>query len=151
MNVKKIKATVTEVANAFNLPQPEGTIAVWLVLDGKEYELKSFSTEFTQTTDHKGQPQAEVKGGLLYLSFYQLPDDNLNRWMLRTGTAGRKSGEIHFRKQTSNMPLRISFVDAECISYQKKLGSNNTGFDMKIVISPKEILLNGVLHSNRWM
>jgi hypothetical protein len=150
MNTKNIKSAAEKAVSTFNLPQPESVITAWLVLDGKEYELKSFSTEFAQSTDYKGQPQAEVKGGLLHLSFFQLPDENINRWMLRTGTSGSKSGEIQFRKKTSNMPLRINFVDARCINYQKKLGSSRTGFDVKIVISPKEITFNEILHSNRW-
>lgn len=104
----------------FNLPQPEGEITSWMVLDGKEYELRAFVTEFGQATDHKGQPQHEVKGGLLHISLHQVPDDVINHWMIRPTV--KKSGEIQFRLSSASTPLCIAFKDAQCVSYEKEMG-----------------------------
>jgi hypothetical protein len=143
-NIKdKAKNTLDKI---FNLPQPEGETTAWMVLDGKDYELRAFVTEFGQACDHKGQPQHEVKGGLLHISLYQIPDDVINRWMLRPSV--RKSGEIQFRLPSSSMPLRIVFTDAQCVSYEKEIGYKDIGFEAKLILSPKEISLNGTSQSN---
>lgn len=134
------------IGTIFNLPQPEGEITSWLIVDGKEYELRSFATEFGQASDHKGQPQHEVKGGLLHISLYEIPDDNINQWMLRSTMI--KSGEIQFRRPSASMPLRIMFKDAQCVSYEKEMGYADIGFEVKLILSPKEISLNDVAQSN---
>ena len=144
-----MKNIVSSASNLLNLPQPEGEVTAYLVLEGKEYELRSFFTEFGQPSDYKGQPQGEIKGGLIHFSLYQLPGDNFNRWMFSPSM--RKSGEIQFRKKGSSMPLRITFTDAQCVSYKKEIGRKDIGFEAKFVISPKEIALNGLLHSNEWV
>jgi hypothetical protein len=41
------------------------------VFDGKEYEVEHFGIGFAQEVDRKGQPQAEMKGGQIYVSLTQ--------------------------------------------------------------------------------
>lgn len=153
MKDKLISAAKTVAANKlnniFNLPQPDSEVTAYLVLEGKEYELRSFSTEFGQPFDWKGQPQSEIKGGLLHFSLYQLPDNTINRWMFSPNM--RKSGEIQFRKKASNIPLRIKFTEAQCISYKKDVGRKDIGFEANLIISPLEVFLNEVMHSNNWV
>lgn len=133
----------------FNLPQLDNAVTAYLVLDGKEYELRSFNTEFGQFIDHKGQPQSEIKGGIIHLSLYQLPDDNLNRWMFSAN--GRKDGQIEFRRKSSSVILRVVFKEAQCIGYHKSIGQKATGFEAKLTLSPKEIVLNDTMHRNHWV
>lgn len=149
MNKLVESAATKALGSLFNLPQIDNAVTAYMVLDGKEYELRSFSTEFGQFIDHKGQPQSEIKGGVIQISLYQLPDDSLNRWMFSANS--RKDGEIQFRRKSSNPVLRISFKEAQCVGYHKSIGHRNTGFEIKLTISPKEMSLNDVIHRNHWV
>jgi len=143
------KSAVRQVKNKLNrAPVFDPTLYVWLVLDGKEYKLTTFVTELGQGIDRKGEPNSMVQGGLLRLSLDDLPDENLNKWALTSGSGGYKNGEIQFRRKSSSMPLRIEFEEARCVEYEKKTGSG--GVRARIVISAKELHFNGVLHDNRW-
>ena len=142
------KSAVRQVTNKLNrAPVFDPTLYVWLVLDGREYKLKSFSTRLAQQIDRKGEPNSMVQGGLLYLTLDDLPDENLNKWALTSGSGGYKNGEIQFRRTSSNMPLRIEFEEARCVNYQKNI---DKGVVVFIAISAKELHYNGILHDNRW-
>lgn len=146
---KPIESAVSKaLGGIFNLPQLDNVITAYMIVDGKEYELRSFSTEFGQYVDHKNQPQSEIKGGIIQVSFYQLPDDNLTRWMFSASV--KKDGQIQFRRKSSNITLRITFKEARCIGYYKSMGQKVTGFESRITISPKEISLNDTEHRNNW-
>lgn len=162
MNARNIKSTVRnakstaksavrQVTNKLNrAPVFDPTLYVWLVLDGREYKLKAFSTELAQQIDHKGEPNSMVQGGLLHLTLDDLPDENLNKWALTSGSGGYKNGEIQFRRTSSSMPLRIEFEEARCVDYEKIFGGNSSGVVVFITISAKELHFNGILHDNDW-
>lgn len=44
--------------NAIGLFQPDANLEVFLILNGKEYELSQFNCDFVQHTDIKGEPQS---------------------------------------------------------------------------------------------
>ena len=146
------KSAVRQVAGKLSAPVFDPTLYVWLVLDGKEYKLKTFFTELGQSIDRKGEPNSMVQGGLLHISLDDLPDENLNKWALTSGSGGYKNGEIQFRRTSSNMPLRIEFEEARCVDYEKILGgkSGSSGVLVFITISAKELHFNGILHDNNW-
>ena len=147
------KSAVRQVKGKLNrAPVFDPTLYVWLVVDGKEYKLKTFGTVLGQEIDRKGEPNSMVQGGLLYLSLDDLPDDTLNKWALTSGSGGYKNGEIQFRRSSSNMPLRIEFEEARCVEYEKTFGSKSgsSGVLVLITISAKELHFNGILHDNRW-
>lgn len=96
--------------------------------------------------DHKGQPQDEVRGGRMLVVLTQALPDNLYRWAM---TSSPKNGEIVFRSKTANSPLRIMFNNAYCVSFQRQVG-NASGMISKLLISPDEILMNGISFDNHW-
>lgn len=141
------KSAVRQVKGKLSAPVFDPTLYVWLVLDGREYKLTTFLTELGQDIDRKGEPNSMVQGGLLHISLDDLPDENLNKWALTSGSGGYKNGEIQFRRTSSNMPLRIEFEEARCVDYEKKIGD---GVLVYMTISAKELHFNGILHDNNW-
>jgi hypothetical protein len=120
----------------------------FLYVNGKEYEIQSFETEFVQADDWRGQPQHEVKGGLLLITLKQKSDDILNDWMFRKGTA--YDGEVVFApvSRSENALLRISFTKGKCISFEKMIGIN-IGIQISLLISPEKISVNDIEQSNK--
>ena len=82
---------------------------------------------------------------MLFVLTLALPD-NLYRWAM---TSSPKNGEIVFRSKTANSPLRIMFNNAYCVSFQRQVG-NASGMISKLLISPDEILMNGISFDNHW-
>ena len=122
----------------FSLIQPDGNLTAVLVFMGKTYNLCQFSTTFEQSTDEKGEPQAEVRGGKLLAVLSQIPDDNLLYWA--SNQWSRKDGEIAFRNETGTPTLRITFKEAYCIGLVQEI---NQGVKTSLLISPKSIQING--------
>lgn len=146
MNKGKVKQAADKVINSI-IPV-DRAIDSYLYMDGgTRYEIQSFETEFSQQADHNGQPQHEVKGGLLHITLRQAADELLNRWMFQRNIF--HNGTIVFApiSRTSNPPIKIIFTQARCISYQKVIGSN-TGILIRLLISAQTININGVEHKN---
>ena len=49
----------------FSFLQVDSDLTAWFILDGQEYEMSRFDINFAQSVDHKGQPQDEVRGGIM--------------------------------------------------------------------------------------
>lgn len=144
-----IKKNLPENGGFLNFEQHDTNIHAYFVVNSKEYELRHFSTEFRQAIDHKGQPQQEVKGGLLSLTLYALPDDQINNWMMLS--TQKHSGSIEFRRKSASSILRINFENATCINYVKELGNKELGLVVRLIISPEEVSFNDdVFHRNHW-
>lgn len=131
----------------FSLPQIDSDLIAWFILDGKEYEMSQFSISFGQSVDHKGQPQDEVRGGRMLVALTQTLPDSIYRWAM---TSAAKNGEIVFRSKTTNAPLRIEFMNGYCVNFQRQIG-NASGVVSKLLISPDEILVNGISFDNHWV
>lgn len=133
--------------NAIGLFQPDANLEVFLILNGKEYELSQFNCDFVQHTDIKGEPQSEIKGGKLIVTIEQFPDNQIFYWAINEFS--KKSGEIVFRNKTSSAPLKISFKNAYCVNLQQTI-SNSIGVSTSFVISSEELYLNDNLFDNGW-
>lgn len=131
----------------FSLPQIDSDLTAWFILDGKEYEMSQFNIVFSQVVDHKGQPQDEVRGGRMLISLTQTLPDSIYRWAM---TSFPKNGEIVFRSKTTNAPLRVEFMNAYCVSFQRNI-SDKGGIDTVLHISPDELLINGISFDNHWV
>ncbi len=118
-----------------------------LHVNGEEYELQLFETEFRQPLDFKGQPQHEVKGGLLSFTVRQQADDILNEWMFRNGTS--YDGEIIVAPISRNTQplLTILFQKGRCISYEKHVG-RGIGIEINLLISVEFMKINEIEFSN---
>lgn len=133
--------------NAIGLFQPDANLEVFLILNGKEYELSQFNCDFVQHTDIKGEPQSEIKGGKLIVTIEQFPDNQIFYWAINEFS--KKSGEIVFRNKTSSAPLKISFKNAYCINFLHTVSSSR-GTSVSLTISPEVIDLNGIFLDNNW-
>lgn len=131
----------------FNLPHIDANLTVWLIIDGKEYELDQFNISFGQSVDYKGQPQDETRGGRMLVGLTQTLPDSIYQWAM--GAIG-KDGQIVFRSQTANAPLRIEFMNAYCVNFIRNI-SNKGGVNSALHISPDEILINGISFDNHWV
>lgn len=131
----------------FNFPHIDSDLTVWFILDGKEYELSQFSIGFGQSVDHKGQPQDEVRGGRILLTLTQTLPDSMYRWAM---TSSPKNGEVVFRSKTANAPLKVEFMNAYCVSFDRTINSTE-GLNTTLVISPDEIVINGNSFDNHWV
>lgn len=143
----KIVSKVKEVATqAFNFPQSDSDLTVWLVLEGQEFEVSQFNISFGQSVDHKGQPQDEVRGGRMFFSLTQVVPENIYRWAM---TSCSKNGEVIFRSKTTNAPLRVEFMNAYCVSFERNIDSL-IGLTSNLVISPEEVVINEIDFDNHW-
>ncbi|MFV0364865.1 MAG: type VI secretion system tube protein TssD [Suipraeoptans sp.] len=131
----------------FNIPQTIAHIVAKLFLDGKEYEVAYFDIFFSQDVDHKGKPQHEVGGGLFKVVLKDTISDSIYDWAKRS--TKKKSGKIIFSKELVSSDIIILFEDAYCISLTRQIDSF-TGTTTTLIISPKTISLNNILHDNGW-
>ncbi len=106
---------------------------------GKQYEISEFDISFSQPTDHKGQPQQEINGGLIEFSIRELPDDTLNRWMLNSTL--KMSGIFSFERKAQNSVLKVAFTDSYCVSYNKVITTGGALTCFRI--SPESVNING--------
>lgn len=131
----------------FELPQIDSDLTAWFILDGKEYEMSQFNISFDQLVDHKGQPQDETRGGRMLIGLTQTLPDSLYRWAM---TSTPKNGEIVFRSKTTNAPLRLEFMNAYCVNFERLINAG-TGVCSELLISPDEIVINGISFDNHWV
>ena len=102
---------------------------------------------FLQPIDHKGQPQHEMQGGQLLVTLTQAADDNLYLWA-KTSTQ-LKSGVVLFQTDLGMTVLEMNFTDAYCVHLARNINAY-TGTTTALIISPKEISMNGEKLKNYW-
>jgi hypothetical protein len=127
------------------LSQNDTTVNAILQLNGKEYQIDDFEMIFQRSVDFKGEPQNEVKGGLLSLSFNQISDEQLNYWMFHNDV--RYSGTIVFSSfsHIASPVLIINFTNGRCAKYTKDIGN---GIRFSILITAQKVAVNGLEHKN---
>lgn len=128
----------------------DSTIEGYLYIGAKKYEICSFETEFEQGQDYKGQPQHEVKGGLLSITFKQTVDATISNWMLKKEIVYDGSIVFAAPSRITSPPITIIFKEGKCISYQKVVGKE-IGVSLTILISPKSLNINGIDHTNSYI
>jgi hypothetical protein len=140
VNIPQIKVPTPDIG--FNISLKLNLIGG----DAEGYRIQDFQMGFLQDIDFKGQPQYEVTGGLMTIVITQVPDDVINKWVMNSRSL--MSGSFVF-KHLGHTLLSISFEDAYCVGYKKDI-SSISGVSTRIVISPKSVNLNGILHENFW-
>jgi hypothetical protein len=126
---------------------PLAHIVSKFVLDGKSYEVEDFKISFSQSVDYKGQPQHEVLGGQLYITLSEAASDSLYLWAKKSTQL--KSGVILFQTDLGMTILEMNFTNAYCVHLSRSINAY-TGTTTALIISPKEIRMNGVKHENYW-
>ncbi len=132
-----------------SLPQTDGNVTVWFTVDDKEYEVQQFDINFEQEVDQKGEPQTVVRGGLMTLTFSQIVPESIYAWAM--GHNVKKDGSVDFRNETSNPPLSIEFTNGQCINFTRSINSESGGLSTTLIISPAEIIINGITLDNHWV
>ena len=143
---KVVNKTTNKVSNSF-FPQVDTDTSGWLIVDGKEYEIKHFNISFAQSGDHKGQPQSEVKGGRMLITLTQTLPDSMYYWAMKTQA---KNGEVVFRSKTANAPLKVEFTNAYCVNLERDV-CTYSGLTTNLVISPEKLVINGIEFDNHWV
>ena len=119
----------------------EPLIIVRFELEGRQYILEEFDLEFKQDVDAKGRPNSPVYGGLISITFSDIPDEVVNTWMLNPFQ--RKDGEFRFltndRMIMEGAELQIRFENAYCVGYRKTITPLGTGVLTSLFISPVTI------------
>lgn len=131
----------------FSFLQVDSDLTAWFILNGQEYEMSRFDINFAQSVDHKGQPQDEVRGGIMSITLSQTLPENIYRWGM---TSIPKNGSVIFKSKTTNPPLKINFINAYCIRFNRSI-ANEGGLESQLVISPDEMLINGISFDNHWV
>ena len=132
----------------FNLEKIDSSTTVWITIDGQEYELSDFSIGFTQNIDEKGEPQNRVRGGQMQISITQSLPNSIYEWGMKTTV---KDGEITFKIESGSAPLKVSFLNAYCVGFKKRVDAAGGGLVTSLTISPEEITINGISFDNRWI
>ena len=61
-----------------------------------------------------------------------------------------QNGSVIFKSKTTNPPLKINFINAYCIRFNRSI-ANEGGLESQLVISPDEMLINGISFDNHWV
>lgn len=133
--------------NMFNFPQVDSDLTAWFIFDKKEYEIAQFSIKFGQSVDYKGQPQNEVRGGIITVCLNQAVSESIYKWGM---TSCLQNGLCEFRSKTSNSPLKIVFTDAYCVKLDRTVDISG-GLNTILIISPREIDINEIDFDNNWV
>lgn len=117
-----------------------------LYLNGKEYMIDAFDIQFKQSFDFKGEPQREVKGGLLAITLNRATDEQLNYWMFHNKVM--HSGAIVFASgsRIASPVITINFTNGRCARYSKNIG--HSSISLSLLITAEEISVNGITHRN---
>lgn len=114
------------------------SISVALTLGGVKYQIRSLELEFIQGVDHKGEPQTGVRGGVITVGLYDLPDNKLNEWMSHRQ---EMDGRITFGDDVRGYELTMDIKKCSCAGYFAEINTwNNDAVQARLSIVPKEIV-----------
>ncbi len=131
----------------FDFSQIDTDYTVVMTVDGDEYDVEQFHISFNQQTDYKGEPQAEVRGGKIHVTISEVVTTNLYTWAM---TSSAKEGSIHFQLKSAQSPLKVDFLNAYCVFFQRNVNSLGEGLTTQLVISPEEVNINDISFDNHW-
>lgn len=131
----------------FNNSMPLAHINVDFIIDGTKYEVETFKINFSQATDHKGQPQNDTKGGQFLVTLAHPADNNLLLWAKKA--TALKSGKVVFHTDMGMSVYTVQFENAYCVTLATHIDAQ-TGTKTSLVIAPEQLIVEGVEHNNRW-
>lgn len=131
-------------------------IKAFMEIDGdrelNSYSLDSFSIEFMQRVNHKGEPAWEEKGGLFSISLNHPSNFLFNHWAMYKYKQ-QHSGYIIFRNPDglSSAVLSIRFENAYCISYKKSVSTATDGILLEMIFTPEFLKFGNIDFNNgKW-
>lgn len=148
MDNQNIAGKAVEAAKEMLAPN-DTSVDAKLVLNGAAYEIETFNIRFQKAFDHKGEPQQEVKGGVLTMKINHIVDKQMNEWMFNQSI--KHSGVVTFASfsRIANPVIVIEFKNGRCFRYSKNIGHSSVSYT--IHITAEEVKINGIDHSNKQM
>jgi hypothetical protein len=131
----------------FNLSNPLAHLETYLIVDGTKYQIEKFEISYSQDSDYKGQPQQEVRGGLMRITLPQTADNILFLWARKSTLV--KDGQVLFESDLGKRVLTINFKGAYCINLTRDINAL-TGTKTSLTISPEATTIDDIPHENFW-
>lgn len=113
------------------------------------HELLACSYAFSQGVDNNGKAQTEVHGGMINITYPNIPPPEVTQWMLNSRKY--EDGAIVICDE-NNMPLeKVFFEKAACIGLELEYIQNGKGYThTKIVIQAQKIIVGTSSIVNNW-
>jgi len=103
---------------------------------------------FLQDIDERGLPKAQVKGGVISMTFNSIEDNEIMHWMI--SPTSDKSGKIQFSGGEGEKVFKtLEFKDARCFFYHEYF-TRDAEMIEEIKISARVISISGATHTNTW-
>ena len=121
-----------------------------LEIDGESMNVLEFQCTIGQERDKTGKPSADPRGGNLRMILESTKSSMLFDWMISNSQT--KNGKITFFKRDAMSKMReFQFNEGYCVKYDEFFSSvSNTPMQIEVMISSKEIILNGSKLVRNW-
>jgi len=130
----------------------EPSTVVEFIFGQQRYIVEKFDIEFRQDVNSGNRPDSETYGGLVTVTFSDMPDEYINRWIMNSFE--KRNGEFRFllndKKIMEGAVLHLIFKDAYCVNYQKVMDTSGAGVSTTLIISPRYIKIGNEEFENRW-
>ncbi|WP_310557557.1 type VI secretion system tube protein TssD [Flavobacterium sp.] len=119
-------------------------------IDGEAMNVLEFHCTIGQETDKTGKPSADPHGGSVRLLLESTKSTMLFDWMVSSSQT--KNGKVTFYKRDALSKMReLEFNEGYCVRYDEYFTSDsNNPMKIEIVISAKEIIMNGSKLTRNW-
>jgi hypothetical protein len=114
------------------------------------YELESCTYSFCQGGDHKGQPQMDVRGGAIYITYSGIPPQEILEWAMD----GRKyhNGMIVICDDSGQPLEKIGFEKAALVNLKMEYSQEaETLFSTEIELRAFSLQVGVHFLTNKWV
>ncbi|MFD2909847.1 type VI secretion system tube protein TssD [Flavobacterium ardleyense] len=121
-----------------------------LEIDGEVMNVLEFQFSVSQDIDKSGKPSADPNGGRFRLVLESTKSTMLFDWMISNNQT--KNGKVTFYRRDAVSKMReLQFNEGYCIGYDEVfLAQSNTSMSVEIVVSAKEVIMNGSKFTRNW-
>lgn len=114
------------------------------------YELSSCSFGFSQGVDSNGKAQTEVRGGTIYVTYPNIPPQDMLQWAL--DSRKYNNGAIVICDDNDVPVEKIYFEKAACINMEIFYSQKGKGYTCtKFTLQTRKILVGTTFLENRWV
>ncbi|CAM3939551.1 MULTISPECIES: type VI secretion system tube protein TssD [Flavobacterium] len=119
-------------------------------IDGEVMNVLEFQFSIGQDIDKSGKPSADPTGGRFRMVLESTKSTMLFDWMISNNQT--KNGKVTFFRRDAVSKMReLQFNDGYCIGYNEMfLAQSNSSMSVEIIVSAKEIIMNGSKFSRNW-
>lgn len=114
------------------------------------YQLIGCEFEFAQGIDFRGKTQTEVKGGAFYLTYPQLPSQDMIQWML--DARKYQSGAIVIHDIQGNTLEKVIFEKATCVNMEiSYIRQGKSYIATNLCIQAQKLMFGCEEFENQWV